>query len=405
MAHGTWYQTGGDWSYLRSLQSLYSERGHQILPFSMDDSRNEPNEFEKYFVSNINYNAAHKRFSLSDAMNVITRAIYSSEAIEKLTSLLNEHVVDVAQLNSIHNIQTLSIIPLLKERGIPIVWRVLDYKIICPNRTFLSDGKVCTKCLSGNYFWSTIKRCKKKSLAASLISTLEAYFNKYKHYYDSVDCFLLQSQFSRDLFLKAGFPDSKLRVIANPYSSSAEGAVYEKVKVQEDYILYFGRLSSEKGVHTLLEAMKFIDNVTLVVIGDGPQTTELKAQAAAMLSTRIKFLGSMWGDELNETIRHAKLTVVPSEWFEVSPYVILQSFDFGVPVVGANIGGIPDLIAEDYTGKLFESGDALDLARAVTSLLHDRETNFYENCRTYLADCHSPKTYYDETMSIFKGLM
>ena len=140
MAHGTWYQTGGDWSYLQSLQSLYSERGDETVPFSMEDVRNAPTEFSKYFVSNINYKDAHEKSSFIDAKNVVTRAIYSSEAVNKLSWLLDEHSIDVAQLNSIHNIQTLSIIPLLKERGIPVVWRVLDYKIICPNRTFLSDG-------------------------------------------------------------------------------------------------------------------------------------------------------------------------------------------------------------------------------------------------------------------------
>jgi len=405
MAHGTWYQTGGDWSYLQSLQSLYSERGDEILPFSMEDVRNAPTEFSKYFVSNINYKDAHEKSSLIDVKNVVMRAIYSTEAVNKLSWLLDENLIDVAQLNSIHNIQTLSIIPLLKERGIPVVWRVLDYKIICPNRTFLSDGRVCTKCLAGNYFWSTVKMCKKKSLTASLVSTLDAYFNKYKKYYDLVDVFLLQSDFSREIFLKAGFPNHKLKVIANPYSATHGLTLPEKDESREEYILYFGRLSSEKGVHTLIDAMKYLGNETLFVIGDGPEEKSLKDKAASMPSAKIKFLGSVWGDELNNIIKYAKLTVVPSEWYEVSPYVILQSFDFGIPVVGANIGGIPDLIVEGHTGKLFESGNSLDLARSVTYVINDNETDYFENCRGYLGDFHSPKIYYDATMSLFRELM
>lgn len=405
MAHGTWYQTGGDWTYLKSIEELYSKRGVQIVPFSMLDDRNEPSNFSEYFVSNINYNDAHNKSSVRDVKNVIARAIYSSEAANNLSRLTNEHSINLAQLNSIHNIQTLSILPVLKAKGIPIVWRVLDYKILCPNRTFLSNGKICTKCLSGNYFWSTIKACKKKSLPASLISSLDAYFNKYKKYYDIVDMFLLQSEFSKQLFLKAGFPESKLKIITNPYELTPGIMDTREYQVDDDYILYFGRLSSEKGIHTLLEAMTHLGGLILYVVGDGPQLTYLQSRAEEISPGKIKFLGPMWGSDLQNIIRSAKLTVVPSEWFEVSPYVILQSFDLGIPVVGSRIGGIPDLIKDGYNGKLFESGDPLALAKAVTDVLNDRETNYFDNCRKYLDDFHSPQGYHDATMSIFKELI
>jgi glycosyltransferase involved in cell wall biosynthesis len=405
MAHGTWYQTGGDWTYLKSIEELYSKRGVQIVPFSMLDDRNEPSNFSEYFVSNINYHDAHKKYSVRDVKNVVARAIYSSEAANNLSRLISEHSIDLAQLNSIHNIQTLSILPVLKAKAIPIVWRVLDYKILCPNRTFLSNGKICTKCISGNYFWSTVKACKKKSLPASFISSLDAYFNKYKKYYDIVDMFLLQSEFSKQLFLKAGFPESKLKIITNPYELTPGVMDTQKNQVDDDYILYFGRLSSEKGIHTLLEAMTYLSDVILYVIGDGPQLPYLQRRAEEISPGKIKFLGPMWGSDLQEIIKSAKLTVVPSEWFEVSPYVILQSFDLGIPVVGSRIGGIPDLIKDGYNGKLFESGDPLALAKAVADVLNDRETNYFDNCRKYLDDFHSPQGYHDATMSIFKELM
>ena len=405
MAHGTWYQTGGDWTYLKSVEDLYAKRGVQIVPFSMTDDRNAPSDYSDYFVSNVNYNDSLNKATVTDVKNVIARAIYSTEAANNLSRLINDHHIDLAQLNSIHNIQTLSILPVLKAKGIPIVWRVLDYKILCPNRTFLSNGKICTKCLSGNYFWSTVKACKKKSVPASLISTLDAYFNKHKKYYDLVDMFLLQSEFSRQLFLKAGFPESKLKIVANPYERSAEIINTRKDHVVDDYILYFGRLSSEKGIHTLLEAMKHLDDLVLYVVGDGPQLSSLKEIAGKISLGKIKFLGPIWGSGLQDIIRSAKLTVVPSEWYEVSPYVILQSFDLGIPVVGSRIGGIPDLVVDGYNGKLFESGNSLALAKAITDVLSDDETNYFDNCRNYLADFHSPQGYHDATMSVFRRLI
>ena len=405
MAHGTWYQTGGDWTYLKSVAELYSKRGVQIVPFSMLDERNAPSDYEEYFVSNINYHESHKKATINEAKNVVARAIYSTEAANNLSRLIDNHHIDLAQLNSIHNIQTLSILPVLKTKGIPVVWRVLDYKILCPNRTFLSNGKICTKCISGNYFWSTVKACKKKSISASLISSLDAYFNRYKKYYDLVDMFLLQSEFSRQLFLKAGFPENKLKIIANPYERTEEKIEVRANHFNDDYILYFGRLSSEKGINTLLEAMKHLGDLVLYVIGDGPQSSSLKEIAANISPDKIKFLGPMWGSDLQDTIKSAKLTVVPSEWYEVSPYVILQSFDLGIPVVGSRIGGIPDLVIDGYNGKLFESGNPLALAKAVIDVLKDEETNYFDNCRQYLNDVHSSQGYYDATMSVFRKLM
>jgi glycosyltransferase involved in cell wall biosynthesis len=406
IAHATWYPTGGDWTYLESIKELYEKNGSAIVPFSMHHSQNHDSSYSKYFVSNVDYKNAHKNRNIKNISQVITRSIYSSEAVSQISKLLREQRIDIVQLNNVHNVQTLSIIPVIKKLNIPIVWRVLDYKILCPNRTFLSGSKICKKCIAGNYCWATIKRCKKNSLSASFISTIEAYFNKYKKYYDMVDVFLLQSEFSRRLFIEAGFPESKLRVIGNPYVSSYNGSSFKLSDGSTDnYILYFGRLSSEKGVHTLIKALDDMPEVSLYIIGDGPERTSLEKLASCYSFGRIKFLGEIWGAELDSIVNGCELTVCPSEWYEVSPYSILQSLGLGKPVVGANIGGIPDLITDGYNGRLFESGNHNSLSTAVKYILNDQKTDYQKNCKDYIAKSHCPQNYYDKTMKIFKDLL
>lgn len=399
MAHGTWYQTGGDWTYLKSIEKLYANRGVKIIPYSMVDSRNEYTKYEKYFVSNVDYSST--KLDVKNIKNVISRAIYSSESVYKITKLLEENEIDVVQLNSIHNIHTLSIIPAIKKFNKPLFWRVLDYKILCPNRTFLSNGEICKKCLKGNFSWASIKRCKRGSFPASIIASLEAYFNSNKGYLDMVDTFLLQSQFSKDLFIEAGFSRDKLKVIKNPYETSKDQKFIQS-NDDDKYILYFGRISEEKGIETLVEAMKSIKNVSLKIVGDGPHLKYLINLVEEMNLKNITFLGPVWGTELDNIIKKAKLTVLPSEWFEVSPYAILQSFENGIPVVGSNIGGIPDLIKEDYNGMLFKPGSPNHLIAAVEKILHNSEICYAKNCKDYLRLNHHPDLYFKSTTELFK---
>ena len=140
MANATWYPSGGDWTYVDSIVKIYESRGHSIIPFAMADSRNFKTKYDKYFINNIDYSELNNNISLSNSIKVISNSIYSFDAVRKLNLLLNENTIDIAQLNNIQNIHTPAIIKVLKKHKIPIVWRILDYKLICPNRTFLSNN-------------------------------------------------------------------------------------------------------------------------------------------------------------------------------------------------------------------------------------------------------------------------
>ena len=400
LPHATHYKTGGDWTYLQTIKNLYSSRGHRCFDFSSISQNNEFSSESDYFIDFVDYKYLSK-YNPFDVSKVLFNSIYNRKANKNISKLLLDYQIDVVQLNNIHNVQTLSIIPILKKYNLPIFWRVLDYKILCPNRTFINgDGENCLACLKSS---SSIlkKKCKKNSFLASLVAYIEHSFNYYMDYYSLIDGFFLQNEFSRDLFIAAGFSEEKLHVIKNPFDVSSH-EIYPYHSGKRINFLYFGRLSSEKGIDTLLQTFANLSDLKLTIVGDGPLSDTV--QHFSNTYNNISFIGPVWGNDLFQFISNCDYVVVPSEWYEPSPYVVLQAFDFGKPVIGSDIGGIPDLVKNDYNGFLFKSGDQLDLERVLLNASNSR-FDFSFNCINYLKSNHSSKFYIDKTLEIFESFL
>lgn len=404
IATANWYPSGGDWTYIDSICKIYESMGHSIIPFAMDDKRNFINNYNQYFIENIDYKELNKRKNIKNTFKVLANSIYSFDALKKIRCLIAENQIDIAQLNNIHNIHTPAIITELKKNKIPIVWRVLDYKIICPNRTFLSNGKLCEDCFKSKYYNCLINKCKKNSYSASLVTTIESYFNKLMPFYNNVDKYTFQSEFSRDLFVKYGFDIKKTQIIENPYDCSK---IIPNFSSQESnkYILYFGRISKEKGLFTLYDAMKKISNIKILIIGDGPDVDESLIYIKNI--TNIKFIGPKWGDELKPFINNCEFVVVPSEWYEPNPYVILQSFSYGKPVVATNIGGLVDMIKDNINGVLCETKNANSLSNSIKDLYNNKDKiiELGKNARKEVEQKYNPNKYYTTSMILFEKLI
>ena len=403
LANWTWYPSGGDWTYINHVSTLLQTHGHTIIPFSMQDARNIQTSYSKYFIENIDYKKLNKEKNLRNSYKVITQSIYSREAKRKLELLLAENVVDIAQLNNIHNYLTPSIIPVLRKKGIPIVWRVLDYKLICPNTTFVSGDRICESCKNKSFIMCTVKKCKKSSLRASFVASFEAYLYSFLGYYKYVDLFMFQSEFSRNKFIEFGFDLDKTAVIKNPIDTTDIVPSYN----HKDFILFFGRLEKNKGIYTLLRAMKNLPDVRLKVIGTGNEYDNCIDYIHQYRLSNIEMLGAKWGEELDSILAQAAFTIVPSEWYEVSPYSLLQSFAYGKPVIGADIAGIRDLISDGENGLLFKMGDFSDLEDKIRSLFYSKEliVKLGKNARLTVDKYHSYEHYYNETISIFKNII
>jgi glycosyltransferase involved in cell wall biosynthesis len=403
MVNATWYQSGGDWTYIESICNIYEGKGISIIPFSMKDERNFETAYSKYFVENVNFNLLAKNKTLKNGLKVLGKSIYSLEAQKKLSSLLSDTKIDIAQLNNIHNILTPSIIPILKKNNIPIVWRVLDYKLICPNRTFLSNDRICEACFKTKYYNCILNKCKKQSILASMVASLESYIYTLLPYYKNVDQFLFQSEFTRDQFIKYGFDPAKTAIIENPYNAESVKPKYSG----NNFILYFGRISSEKGITTLYEAMRMIPDIKLKIIGDGAALEQGMNYVKNLGILNVEFLGPMWGKELEVVLAACDFVVLPSEWYDPSPYVVLQSYSFGKPVIATRIGGLQDMIIHDKTGKLVEIKNPKELSSSISDLFNNKHmiSEFGKNARALLLEKYSASRYYDFTNSIFEKLI
>ena len=403
IANWTWFQSGGDWTYIDSVCKIYESKCHTIIPFSVHNEKNFPTPFEKYFLSGIDYKIYYNNLSIKSAFNLLNNSIYSTEAKQKLKLLLSEHNVDIAQFNNINNYHTPSIIPVLKKSKIPIVWRILDYKLICPNNTFLSHDKICEECYKHKYYNCILKKCRKNSLAASSLMALESYFYYLLPYYKQIDMFLFQSEFTRDMFVKYGFDKNRTHIIENPYDCVNVKPKYEG----EGYILYFGRISKEKGILTLLKAMKTLPEIEVKIVGDGPDYEEYINFASDNLIRNVKFLGAKWNKELEPIIKDCEFVIVPSEWYDPSPYVVLQAYSYGKPVIAANIGGLKDLIINNSTGLLFNSGDEKDLADSISKLHGNKDiiSSMGISARQLVETKNNPERYYEDTLTLFNKLL
>lgn len=354
------YRRGGsDVVYLEHA-ALMEQQGWSNGFFSMNHPKNFDTSWAKYFIDEIEFGHA---YSVGQKMTMASKAVYSFEAQKKLKRLLNDFPADVAHLHCIYHHLSPAIISTLRDAGIPVVMTAHDLKIACPAYKMLNDTGVCEKCKDGSLFNVVRHRCVRGSLAASAIVMVESGVHRMLNTYQGkLDKVVVPSRFFMEKFIEWGWPREKFAYIPNYVDASRFEPAYEP----GDFFLYFGRLAPEKGVATLMRAAKAA-GVKLKIAGTGPIEAELHSLQAE-LSGDIEFLGYRSGTELHSLIRGARAVVLPSEWYENAPMSVLESFALGTPVIGARIGGIPEMVIEGETGWTFESRNTDELAALLSRL-------------------------------------
>jgi glycosyltransferase involved in cell wall biosynthesis len=407
------YARGGTERYCFDVTRLLHQEGHTVIPFSMAHERNLDSEYARYFVDEISLERSTRRRRPLANLKAAGKAIYSPEAKRKLEWLIRDEKPNLAYLHNIHHQISLSILPLLKRHSIPIVWRLHDYSLFCPNSIFYSQGSVCELCGGGRYFHIVLRRCRRGSRAASLVACLASYLDGWLRLAGCVDLFIAPSQFLADKMVQHGLDPERLVVQPNfiPLDRFDANSSAESPGQQEpnggDYLLFFGRLSSEKGVETLIKAMARLPNRKLLIVGEGPQRLDLENLALRVAGGRVRFTGYQPAEELMATLRRASLVVVPSEWYENCPYTILEAFAAGKPVVASRIGGIPELVKDGHDGLLFEPGNAMELADCIHALMSDGclRRRLGESARRKIQDLYRPQSHYAGLMEMLAGIV
>lgn len=384
-----YYRRGGDCIYALNLERLLRDQGHDVAVFAMQYPDNLPSSWSVYWPSEISFNGGVRQ-----KLAALRRTLGMGDVRERFSALLADFKPDIVHLNNIHSYLSPVVARMARQAGAKVVWTLHDYKLICPSYSCLRDDKPCELCFKGKLpVLST--RCMKGSLAASAIAFLEAeYWNRSK-LQRATDRFICPSRFMAAKMAQGGFDSKSLHTLCN-FIAPEMAARYRGMKPSgrdSDYYCYVGRLSKEKGVATLLKAASGLP-YRLKIAGDGPMSEELRRQYA--VCGNIEFLGHLESDAVSRLLAGSRFSIIPSEWYENNPLGVIESFCAGTPVVGAAIGGIPELI-DTTRGLTFASGDADDLSRAVSeawSADFDREAM---QCRAL--EEFSPEGYYGRLIS------
>ena len=385
------YLRGGSEKYYFELAKLLKEHGHTVAYFSMKNENNITTGDKEYFVDEIDMNTGSK----FEALNVI----YSKKNKALMTMALEDFQPDIVHINNFQRQLSASIIDAVKEKNIPLIMTAHDLNPVCPSSIMLYNGEVCEDCITKGYAQCIKKKCIKNSTLKSLLGYIE------KRYYDShkifekIDCIISPSAFNKSELLKGGLKCNKIQVIHNFVNETEK-----KDCPIGDYAFYFGRLSREKGILNLIEAIKNVNGSKLLIAGNGPEQDNIEQYIKEnALGDRIKLLGYLGQDEIRDYIRASKFIVVPSIWFENCPYSILETMEIGKPIIGSNIGGIPELIKDGYNGYIFEHNDVAQLEKIITELFNDdaKAKQLGYNSRILFEDNYSAESYYNEIMQIY----
>jgi len=402
MIHKFHYIEGGAERYVFNLSQLLQEKGDVVSAFSMQHPKNLPSPYADYFVSYFNPDQLRESKNPFKTLKKAAKVIYNKEAQRKLAMLIEETRPDIAHVHSVYHHISPSIFKTLKEYNIPVILTLHDFKLVCPNIVFL-DGKnrVCEAC-RGKYFWkATAKKCFRESYGASLLVTLEATIhNMLKSYKNNVDLFHSPSAFLARKISEYGYNHKPVKVLPYTLNVNSFKPCYDK----SDYFVYAGRMSVEKGVLFLVDAMKHIKGKKLYLIGTGPLDDEIKQRIEKDGLDNVKMLGYKTGDELRNLISHAAFTVMPSLCHDNSPLAIYESLSLGNAILGASIGGIPELIEDGVDGYTFKAGDATDFVKKANLLIDHQQTtiNMGKRGRKKAQQLFSPGEHYEKIMDFYE---
>jgi len=394
------YPFSGTEVYLFEAMELMRSEGHQAALFSMADERGQPTAYDRHFIPHTDFKSVsgwvHK-------LSLLGQAIYSRQARQRMRAMIAEFQPDVAHVRNIYHHLSPSILWELKAQKVPVVYHLNDFKVLCPSYNLVSHGEACEACRAGK-FWHALKDHCYPGWGASMTLVAEAYFHKWVGTYrECVDCFLAPSQFVRDKFVEHGWDPAKFEVL--PHFQTLKPLI--ALRDQNAPLLYFGRLSQEKGVADLLNAMQRLPNLRLIVAGDGPERSKLEQLAEELGLRNVKFAGHLQGAELDRTIEQSRFTVLPSHAYETLGKTILESYAQGRAVVATDLGSRRELVQEGKTGLLYRTGDVGQLTSAIQLLCSQPELADRMGLagREQLRGTYRPEAHYKALINVYERVI
>jgi glycosyltransferase involved in cell wall biosynthesis len=393
------YPFSGTEVYLFEAMELMRSKGHEVALFSMADSRGQPTPYDRHFMPHADFKKQRGWFQ---KVCLAGRAIYSIEARRRMRAMIADFGPDVAHVRNIYHHLSPSILWELKAQKIPVVYHLNDFKVLCPSYNLVLRGEACEACKGGE-FWHALKEKCYPGWGARMTLVAEAYIHKWLGTYQKcVDCFLAPSQFVRDKFVEHGWNPAKFEVL--PHFQSVKTVVERSA--ENAPLLYFGRLSPEKGVDDLLRAMQRQPSLRLVIAGDGPERGALEQLTAELSLTNVEFVGQLQGSELERRIASSRFTVLPSHAYETLGKTILESYAAARAVVATDLGSRRELVDAGKTGLLYRTGDVEQLASAIGFLSSQPELaeKMGQAGREHMRRNYTPQAHYEALIGLYERM-
>lgn len=399
-----YFISGGPEKYMFNIKKMLEENGHEIIPFSIHSNKNVETEYSKYFVEPIGSRDATYFEECKKTPKVIaqmlSRSIYSVEVEKAIQKEIKDIKPDLVYIIHFVNKLSPSVIRGAKKLGVPVILRLSDYFLLCPRFDFMYNKKPCEECLTKGYMSCIKKRCVKGSLFASVIRVFSMKVHQMMNIYEDIDAFITPSEYLKDKLIANGFDEKKITCI--PTFTASKSEVSEPCIGM--YGLYFGRVTEEKGVDTVVKAYEMMPDRHVKIMGDDTtdEAKRLKDYIADKKIKNVEFVGFKAGEELEEIIKGARFTLIPSIWYDNLPNTALESFQYSKPVIASNIGSLPELILDGVNGYLFKPGDPGELCKKI-KLLDDDDLvkEMGSASRSRLEERFAPKTHYDALLNIF----
>lgn len=385
------YDRGGDCIYSKNLVRLLEQNQHTVAVFAMQYPENIFSEWNRYFAKEISFSQNR----LKDKLLAILRLMGLGNIKHSYIKLLDDFKPDIVHLNNVHSYLSPIAAKLAHDRGIKVVWTLHDYKLICPTYSCLRNGKVCELCFY-NPLPVLTQKCMKKSYIASFLAYIEAIRWNKKNIEPYIDTFICPSNFIANKMEQSGYNKNRIRVLCNFIDFKKHSNIHKlKPKAREKTYCYIGRLSEEKGINQLLSVASSLP-YKLYVAGKGPLKDSLEKKYSC---NNIIFLGELTTDEIYNLLSTVQYSVMPSVWYENNPLSVIESLCMGTPVLGANIGGIPELI-DNENGLLFTPNDLNDLREKIVSLFN-KCVFCNDKIQATSLKKFSSENYYNKLMEIY----
>ena len=407
VANYRYYVSGGPEVYMFKFMERCGDIGYAPIPFSVKYSKNEPTEYEKYFISSrggdsVYYDQIKK--TPKAIYKTLQGAFYNKEAVKKIDQLIDDEHPQVLYALQVINTLSPSIFKAAKKRGLKVIHRVSDFNLVCPASTLLRKGFVCDLCLSGNLKYSMKNKCCHDSTLATLLRMESMQYHRKKKLYEYVDYFVTPTSFTRDKLIEGGFPSEKIIKVPTFIDSSS---IIPNFKNQK-YVLFLGRLSPEKGAIYAISAMKYLKGYGIKLkvtgtLGDADKAIR-SILAEEKLTECVEFVGFQRGQALADLISNCLCVLCPAVWYDNMPNTVIEAYSYGKPVIASNIGCFPELIEDEITGYLFEPGNSFQLAEKIKVLLRGNCAEILgRNARRKVEVDFAPKEHFEALQNLFNN--